>query len=222
VTKAPFNEVVLGRVLVPWLRDTGWEVYQEIQVHAYGHVLDIAATRGRLVWAIEIKLCFTWALLDQADRWTRSANYVSVAVPSRAGISGIRRRVLDLLGIGCLGVDAAFGWVRELAPPALRRKIATGLRASLREEHKTWAEAGNADSHRYSPFQATCKAVREYVSSRAGCTMKELVDNVPTHYESTATARNCLAKWIGQGAVHGIEARREGRRVTLHPAAAES
>jgi len=207
----------MGRVLVPWLRDTGWDVYQEIQVHSYGPVLDIAATRGALLWAIEMKLCFSWSLLDQANTWIPRANYVSVAIASRARISGIRARVVHFLGIGCLGVDATFGFVTELASPTLRRKISPTLRRSLREEHKTWAEAGNAHSSRYSPFQATCEAVRNYVRVHPGCTVKDLVDNVHTHYQSTATARNCLAKWIREGVVPGVEIRQDGKHLFLHP-----
>ena len=211
------EEVQIGRVLVPWLRDQGWEVYQEIQISAYSHILDVAATRGPVLWAIEMKRHFTWKLLEQAARWTRQANYVSVAVPEGTGTMSIQGRVLNLFGIGSLRLVPGPGTIIEEVKPALRRTVGTRLRRSLRDEHKTFAEAGNSACRRWSPFKATCEEAAGYVLAHPGCRMKELVDDIHHHYRSTATARTALAKWIDQGLVDGVEARREGRSVFLHP-----
>jgi hypothetical protein len=50
-----------------------------------------------------------------------------------------------------------------------------------------------------------------------GIGMKELVDNIETHYSSSKTARSVLAKWIQQGVVKGVRAEFEGRALRLYP-----
>jgi hypothetical protein len=151
------SETDLARQVVLWLQDQNWEVYQEVDM---GGVADIVAVQGPLTWVIECKLSMGIALMEQAAGWIGQANYVSVAIPYvRHNV--FCRRVLKWLGIGILEVAADTSYrtdqhgsaVKEETRPRLSRKVKGKLRAALCEAHKTYAEAGNNQGRRWSPFK---------------------------------------------------------------------
>lgn len=208
----------LAKVVVEYLREQGWEVYQEVKLKGSG-VADIVAVQGQIVWVIESKMSLGFAVLEQAWKWQRYAHYVSVAVPVGYGkVKGrqLANQMMRSLGIGHLEVSP--GWVRVYAPPSLnRRAAAKALRDSLNEKHKTYAQAGNADGRHWSPFKQTCDDIRVAVATSPGITMKDLLERITTHYRSLATARSSIVFWARHGKIKGVEVRREGRRLTLHP-----
>lgn len=215
----PFDsERDLAKQVIAWLADQQWEVFQEVQVLRGSNVADIVARRDGILWVIECKLSFGFAVIDQAFEWRDFAHYTSVATPSARGRSAFV--LLRHLGIGQLSVGLAEVH-EEIAPRLNRNSLTKHLADALREEHKTWAEAGNATGDHYSPFKSTCRDVLRAVEKQPGITMKELIDKTPTHYHSTATARSALAKWIQLGKVAGVESRREGRHLKLYPANAQ-
>lgn len=209
VEKWPRSEVELGRVIVAWLRDQKWEVYQEVQNRS--RVADIVAVRDKVVWVIELKAVLRLAIMEQADGWLGAANYVSCAVPRRR-VSRFVKRALEASGIGLL---LARRWgqryeVHEYLRPHLARRYEAVWR--LDERHKTFAEAGNALSLRLSPFKVTCENVLRAAKRTPGLTMTEVIRSIEHHYSSSASARCSLLKWIQTGEVPGVEARlQEGR-----------
>lgn len=206
------SETELAAILVPWLTDQEWEVFQEVQLSRGGRVADIVARRDSIIWIIECKLSLGFAVLDQACNWLFYAHYVSLAAPTRHLRSA--HICLQTLGIGYLQISR--GDVSEISRPRLNRS-ARADRVCLRDEHKTWAQAGNANRGHFTPFKDTCRNVRNMVTQQPGITMKELIDRVPTHYSSSSTARSALAKWIQRGVVKGVESRRDGRYLRLYP-----
>lgn len=221
------SEEDFAATLVDWLRDLKWEVYQEVQSHRGDSRADIVAVQGRLLWVIETKLSFSLELLWQAWQWKHWAHYVSVSVP--AGMQGSKGKRMTqhfcrLMEIGLLvGRRAGYtklegGEFDEEIAPRLDRKANVGpIRDTLTEEHKTYAKAGNSHGLFYSPFRATCDRVKKAVTQQPGLTMKELIDGIETHYQSTATARSSLAKWIDKGVVEGVRSERDGRFLRLYP-----
>lgn len=225
--KWPETEAELALPVVEWLEDQGWDVYQEVRT-SYGPIADIVATQGQLLWVVECKKAFGLAVLEQAEHWLPYGHYVSVAYPhapaSRRG--ALPRRVARWLGVGTLGVQklgdfggviSDFNFVHE--PPSLRRKppCLDLLRRELNEAQRTYAPAGNAASRYWSPFRATCDAVRAYVKQHPGAPVKEVVDAVRHHYRADSTARSCLLKWAEKGKIAGVRLEREGRAARLHP-----
>jgi len=194
--------------VVAWLRDLRWEVYQEVDGPA--GIADIVATQGPLVWAIEVKKQFGVAVVGQAARWRGYANLVSVATgvsgrqysPDRCFLESVMRE----RGIGWLvvHVDGFEGPVREPVHPRLRRRTSKALKQALREEQKTFARAGSAHGGHFTPFKQTCARVLAYVSAHPGCSIKELLGGIETHYSRVSTARSCLARWILAGVVEGV------------------
>jgi len=216
------KETDLAECVITWLDGLRWEVFQEVQPYQHGQTADIVARQAPLLWIIETKLSMSLSLLEQACGWLNRANYVSIAVPYTSQRSGnIVSAILRHFGIGLLRVSSYGDYeepVRELIAPRLRRSIDPHLGRILRDEHKTYAKAGNAHSRRLSAFKATCLAVRRVVDAEPGITLKDLLSKIETHYASTATARSCLAKWGQAGDIEGVRVLREGKVIRLYPA----
>lgn len=208
----PETEVELARPIVAWLLDLGWEVFQEVcgwsaSSAPSGPRADIVARRGRVLWVIEVKRSLDLTVLGQAHIWKRRAHRVSVAVPFRRDSTGRDFALLAAAGDG-IGVlvarhvyDGEIKVVEHLRPE-LRRRV---LGIELVESQKTWAEAGNAEGKRWSPFKQTCKLVREVVEQTPGLTIREVVDRVDHHYASVASARGSLLTWARAGRLDGVK-----------------
>jgi len=225
------TEQEIAAVVVMYLEQLGWDVFHEVE---YGsRRADIVATNGPLVRVIEVKTSFTAALIEQAWHWRGLANLVHVAVPRLKTSSHVRgRRVLTRFcndhGIGVFAVDdtcmrksrgdyTSVRRVVETEQARLERRIPDWLRSALRDEHKKWGQAGNANNRYWTPFKGTCEQWRRYVESNPGCTLKEIVKAVDHHYASDNSAKGSMIGLIQRGIVPGIESRRDGRKWTLWP-----
>ena len=206
----------MAALLVGWLSEQDWTVYQEVTSRG-GPRADIVATRGVVLWVIETKLGLSLAVLGQALHWLGRANMVSVATEStpRGSALDAARRFLEVTGIGRLHVGTES--VHEYYPARLIRRSGGDLRAALRDEHRTFAPAGNAAGSYWSPFQATCKALREKATREPGQTMREVIATIQHHYASPASARGALTRWIETGRVPGVEVRRDGKTLRVYP-----
>jgi hypothetical protein len=227
------KEIDVGAVVAEWLSLEGFTVYQEIEGAA--GILDIAARRGPVVWAVECKVRLNYDVIAQAKRWVPYAHRSLVACPCHGSLHPFDRKLLDDFGLGLLDVrqrahhhhdydyrerqqwnahglavlhrlDARFNWRPE-----------QGLINRLREGHRTMGQAGQSGGARKS----TCLDLREYVREHPGCSIKEAVDGVPRHhYHSAAAARSALLRWIKLDKVSGVRAECEdGQHWLLYPAA---
>lgn len=100
-------------------------------------------------------------------------------------------------------------------------RFARALRERCQIGHKTHAKAGAPSAGgRYTPFRDTCDQLAAVVRAVPGIALRDAIDQIRHHYGSTATARSTLPKWIEAGKVPGVEVRRVGRLLHLHPAGA--
>jgi hypothetical protein len=209
----PIDKVSLAKKVIAWLEDLKWDVYQEVSIGSES--ADIVGVQGRLTWIIECKTSMTIAVVAQADRWKGFAHYLSVAVPYGRH-HPYWEKVLKDLGIGILWVARgdSYEWkspVYERIKPKLWRSanLMKELRASLHPMHKTYAEAGNSRSRRWSPFKETCANIRRYVTDHSGATLHELLRDVETHYQTIGTARACIPMWADAGKIEGVRSVKE-------------
>lgn len=211
------TEAQLAAVVVESLLADHWEVYQEVQQNWGQPVADIVATRGPVTWVIETKLSLSLVVMEQADKWKPFANMVSVAVPTRhRDIKGrtFAMNVLRQRGIGVLVVNTH---IQHEARPEFRRRLLDPIRNYLREEHKSWSQAGVNGGGYYTPFADTSRKVVNYISQHPGCTLSDILGSVETHYHSDASARSALSQWIRTGVIKGVRCEREGRSLVLYP-----
>jgi len=232
------TEADLAREVVQWLQDLKWEVYQEVQPFGYGNpIADIVAVQNNLIWIVECKRTLSIDLMGQAYNWQRRAHYISVATPSRrykrkrSGID-FAQVILRQFGIGLLYVHPLTKWEREgnfrgveeeIKPRLNRKAFASNIRNGLVEEQKTYAIAGNATGRHWSPFRATCKRIIQKVQEEPGITLKSLLEQIDTHYSSTATAKACIPKWIREGVIPEVQLEYdEQHQIKLFPAEEKS
>jgi hypothetical protein len=206
------KETDLAKAVIAWLCEQRWDVYQEVNLQWGSETADIMAVQGPLLWVIECKTSAGLAVIEQAYRWTREkVNFVSIAVPriSRMGLTICKR--FDI------GVITTADGVHENLRASLMRRSSAGMRAKLRPEHKTYAEAGNNKGLRWTPFQATCSEVLRAVRANPGITFKEMIKQIDDHYASPASATNCLRRWIKAGIVKGVKFGDEKRPLKVYP-----
>lgn len=215
-------ETELAKVVVDELRERGWKVYQEVDVG--GSVCDIVAVSGRVLWAIECKTSLGLPVLAQAKGWETAANLISVAVlpGRRSDARKLARETAEMIGVGVLEVhgpddyDWMLGsWMRskvrpgrvcEVVRPARRRLVLASLRNNLRDEQQHYAEAGNADGKRWTPYMATCQALRKTLELDGPLTIRHAVARLAGrhHYASELSARGALYKWAKAGRIPGV------------------
>jgi hypothetical protein len=198
------KETELAQAVAAFLTDEGWICYFEVCHQGDDRRADIVAVRGPETWVVEVKTCRSGALLTQARQWTGHANRVSVAVPSRkrAGDPQAWDYALHRAGIGEFTVDAN-GEVEIVRSPLRARLTDLGIRASLREEQRTFAPAGNSDGKRWSPFQQIAQDLRAAVEASPGITLLEFTGD-----EFKAES---LRRRIKQGAVKGLVVKQGGK-----------
>ncbi len=213
------TEQDLAAIVVGWLTERGWDVYQEVAI--MGKVADIVAVRGPCIWIVECKVRLGFEVIDQAWGWQGYAHFVSVATPPRK--ERFAHVVLSRFEIGHLEVTGEKWGVDGKIHRALShmhrpdKKWLERTKASLCEEQKSHAQAGSAAGGHYTPFKGTCNALKKYVGEHPGCTMKEAIDEIDHHYASDKSARANLADMIFKGVVKGIRLEKDGRANRLYP-----
>ena len=109
-SKKRIAETQIGRAVVQWLEEEGWDVYQEVPVN--GHTPDVVGVRGSVVCLVECKTTFSLEVMAQAQRWVAfgpMAHLVYVAVPKEREPSNGRQfgiRTLRDIGIGVIEINA--------------------------------------------------------------------------------------------------------------------
>ena len=189
------KETELAKPVIAWLTKQHWEVYQEVQFSYGGGIADIVAVRHGILWIIETKTTFGFAVLNQASRWL--AHYRSVAVP----FSRQRdyRVALHYYRVGVIEVGEFQDCeVYEHIPaPLVRMNHERSKRYidSLVELQKTYAEAGSRSGSHLTPYKNTMIEVRKIISSNPGCTVKYLYERLgKMHYGSPQSFKGNLHK----------------------------
>lgn len=170
------RETELAAVIVAWLESRGWTVRQEVQFGRSS--IDIVATRGSKVWAIEVKLSLNLDVAAQAleRRYSRQFHRVSVAVPMPISALGEWRRRCDVLldlQIGVLAVteDCQVKVIHDATPlvPGQDPVVLTDAQASGR-----YAKAGSNTGGRHTSLSPLKEAVREFVAAHRNCSIDQI------------------------------------------------
>lgn len=215
------SEQELAAIVVARLNAEGWEVFQEVQV--FGAVADIIARKDNKLWVIETKTTLNLDVLGQAYNWRDSADKVSIAVPASRRSRGrdFAYNVCRQFKIGIITVAPQATWDNkpywyiqaDYETEKINPQLRTKLESSISELHKTWSKAGSPSGGHLTPFKLTEMNVQEYVKGHPGCTFKELIDNIQTHY---ANPRGSVASAIRCGWIKNVTTKREGKHYKLY------
>ncbi len=198
------TEKDLASKVVEWLQDQHWDVYQEVQFSSWGgRIADIIAVRGKIVWIIECKVSMSLKVLEQASLWQVPMRSIAILSSIDSMDRHFAYRVAkDYLGLGIISVKYLIQtgtfdrWVidEEVGPKILREHYPFSQKyilPKLREEHKTFLQAGSKGGGFYTPYKSTMINIRSFINDHPGCTTKEIMDAVGKgHYCSEVSARS--------------------------------
>jgi len=170
------RETDLAKVVIIWLNDQHWDIYQEVQFTAGGSIADIVAVRHGTMWIIECKMSYGFAVLQQASYWP--VHYRSVAVPSEIHYHRDYRVAEHYYRVGVIEVKPEYNYVHEVVKaPIMYRKdnyYAKLYNSRLTELHKTFAPAGSSSGKHLTPYKLTMMEIKKFVQTNPGCTIKDL------------------------------------------------
>lgn len=216
------DEAELASVVERWLLGLGYEVYKEVVPFRGSHRADIVAVMGKIVWVVECKLSSSLAVIDQATKWKFWAHKVSVAVESKSGRSGngFFAHVCGLYGVGVMDIkkkthEDGQDNVWEAVPPKMNRVAESKFITRALFEAQKHNVAGSKGSYA-TAFNETVREMKDYLKEHPGATMKEVIDNIETHYSSKQTARASLSHWILKGVIKGVTRKRDGKMIKLY------
>ncbi len=198
------GEARIAGVVMDWLQAQGWDCYPEVEPARGGPRADIVGVRGNLVMVCEVKTSMGLALLSQAIGWHGTAHFICVATPVKQGRYERTRaedHVFKYYGLGRLSVfDRGSEWedrVKEKVRPSYLRPnkhLVERMRNCLCPDMKRYSPGTQVG---YStPWNRTMTRAVKYIESNPGCTIKELMGVVETHYASPAGARAGLREWL--------------------------
>lgn len=215
------SESKMAERVVEWLKNAGWDVYQEVQRFQNSGIADIVAVREvglkptRISWIIECKTSLSSAVLDQAVGWIGCADYISVATPS-VNPSLVARKVLSGYGIGYIRVNDTVISTRDFPPRLFRHNRKNNILHGLTETHKTFCKAGVYGGGYYSPLKQSVDNLKSYVRKNQGAFLADAIKSIKHHYANDISAKGTIIKWIETGYVRGFRLERDGRKVKIY------
>ena len=204
--KNKISEIDVAKPIVSFLQQSGWEVYKEVMIR--GGAADIIAKSGKLLWAIETKTSLSMEVIGQAYNWRDKCHFCSVGVP-RGKHNAFSETILKKFEIGCIEVyGEVYNQDRRVTisvDSPFHRKVDCNLvYRSLKEEQKTFSEAGSTSGNVWTPFKETVRNLIDRVRNNPGIEFKDLIRIISHHYSSYSAARNSLKKWIECGVIKEI------------------
>lgn len=217
-------ETEVAAPVIEYLREAGWDVYQEVEGPS-GRCIDIVARKGPVLWALEAKRSLNLSVLDQAYDSLPYAHKVSAVVP-RGGPESTEGYEFGLKAAAKFGIGVLEVWPPEATPrvvqavePEARVSVKGNLAGLLAPAQKLFVAAGSAGATHWTPFKATSLRLRALVGKRPGILMTEAVKAIEHHYSSDANAAVELRRAIETGIIEGLRIERVNeKRVKIWPA----
>ncbi len=207
------SEASLAALITKWLKENHYSVYEEVSFK--GGLADVVAVKDGLTTAIEAKLCLSLKVLEQASFWRHFTDWSFVAVPFyrrdkwpdgwRFGFE----LALDR-GISIMTLDAESEEMRVTVSEKPFRPLDSvnykKLHAQLKLMPATGFEniAGTCRTAHWTPFKHTIALLTDYVKQHPGCTLRDVVNEVPSHYKSKTSFMYSVIDYLGKGVIKSI------------------
>lgn len=214
------TEADLAAVVVRWLEERGFDVYQEVELERQGIRADIVARRGPELTIVETKTSASLALLGQVMERRRFAHRVYAASPVKRGpfVDACKEMGIGVLAVhvggpgmytpykGSMAIPLDPPSVTEIEPSRRWNARPLKLASRLRPEHKTACPAGSPTGGHWSRWRDTCAQLAAVVAREPGLSLREALspDRMRHHYASLASARSSLMTDIRAGAIPGV------------------
>lgn len=233
---AKFTEAEVAQAVMEHFSAEGWDCYPEVEIP--GGRADIVAVRplpfssSRIVHIIETKTSWSLSLLEQALYRRELAHYVSIAAPRTKRYNRLFWILCRDYGIGMMEIVGADPHVQPHRdyPAKLSRGLKSAKKlglgpwrtlASLHEDQKRFTPGSTASAGYSTAFSRTMDSCADYVRKNPGATVKEIIEQVASHYASKSGFKQGVLVWL-EKRFDDIEARREGRCIRFYPTGAPS
>jgi hypothetical protein len=184
------KETELAKIVIDWLKDQKWEVWQEVKLSKYiCPIHDIIAVQNGITWCIECKLNFNLKVIEQVYR--SNTIFKSIAVPK---MNCFGNKICNILGIGVIHTNNN---IFHYYPGKVFRenyRCNKEIVETLKNIPQSYSEAGSFRGHYWSPYKETITNVKNYINKNPCCKLKDIMDGLKHHYASAASARSCLKK----------------------------
>jgi len=192
------KESDLAKRIMKYLKEEGWDCYPEAQL-CYGRGrADIACIKKGVLWVIETKTNLSLRLLDQANEWvkTKAVHRVSLAIPYR-NITPFAYEVCNWKGLGILMATPQLRVVYDHRKAPEHKPSTFKLNKMVNSLHPDMKKYAPGTTKGYStPYNRTMKAIRTYLKTHPGASLKDILKEVPHHYASKQSASACIPKAI--------------------------
>jgi len=191
------KETEIGQQVVSFFEGPGHEVYCEVPCAG---IIDVVVQCGSIITAVECKVSFGLAVIEQAHKNRMFAHYSYVAVPKRP--SSIGKRICEQYGIGVLvvPVNEAHQDIKEWVKPRLNRRIAKPALPEFCKHNKAGVQ-----TDRWTAFSWFMEDVKRQLRRHPeGLTHKELFELTIRHYEKPSVLKSCLQTYISKGVVQHV------------------
>lgn len=211
----------MARPVVGWLRERGFEVFEEVFVPKSRGTADIVATHGPVTLVVEVKSTMSLVVLGQARNWEGRAHMIYIAVPwhKRGSAADGAAWICGLAGVGLLYVSKA-GKVKQVVSPTFVRKAdCSRVRSALRPEQADGrVPAGSRNLGVWTPWRETVRNLTDFVRANPGATLDQALSKIKYHYTSLAGARRALSAQITKGIIKEVRLEGGAKGVRLFPA----
>lgn len=186
-------EKAMAEHVVRWLKEQGWEVWQEVQFYTYQQTHDIVAVKNGVTWTIECKTTMNLTVIAQAHRADSCFKSIAVPNPSSSTSYNFGDRICRDYGIGIINVNN-LGHVTSCTSKIHRfgyknRKV---IIEKLKSIPQNYCQAGSQHG-RWTPYRETMDSCKLFIKLNPGCTLKELMAGIEKHhYSSDKTARSSV------------------------------
>jgi hypothetical protein len=177
-----------------WLEAQGYTVYAEVPMPCSGsHPTDVVGLKGEHIIAVELKTSLTKHLVRQCALNQLYADLVYAAVPTQPRTLPDKKRY-DSIGVLRVNGDSVSVVREAIGEPEICKWHHGNMLQRLRE----WKPAGKDEKAGIpqlvgdGPAQHCWKAVQAYRVAHPTAKWLEIWQNVPNHYQSHVTMRQCM------------------------------
>lgn len=205
------KEAKLALIIRDYFNNKGYTTYGEV-IHKSSRC-DLIAKKDEEIIAVEVKMTFSFKLLQQAEYWLDKSNYVYIVVPSvfRRKKRNFAIKVAKKFGIGVFEINKS-GKIKLICDAKLN-KIKYNI-TLYKEQQQTISS--NSCNNYVTPFKLTVKKLNEFMEDKNKYVFKDLINEINHHYKSDKSAISALSKLIKDNVIDGYYFTKNGRTLILN------
>lgn len=187
------KESELANFFTTYFEKNGYEVFSEVRAAS---TIDFVAKKDNITVGVEVKMTLNFAVLGQAYYNRNHFDYIYVAVPYKK--RDFSFEICKHYGFGLLLYHGRMG-VYEAIEPKLNEDPKHKGKVKLKEYHKL--SVAGSQNDRMTEYKWTIMLITNFLKENDGSRLDEVLNKVPFHWKTKATAMSCIRKYIAKGVI---------------------